>query len=164
MKRCQKCGQEYEDSARFCSRDGGNLEEIRDDLAETILKSANDKDESKPKGLLGKLLRHKTFKLLADEARDLTKATLSIVVEQTVRNRGSDLPEIPLAAVGAAVWVGKSAGDAVMFPVKLKKGKVIEIKAHRTPPGPWRVVEVRNLKVLLPLVQGKTARDDEEQL
>ena len=57
MKRCQKCGQEYEDSARFCSRDGGNLEEIRDDLAETILKSANDKDESKPKdSMIGRVL------------------------------------------------------------------------------------------------------------
>ena len=56
MKRCQKCGQEYEDSARFCSRDGGNLEPVVDDMAETVLVSPQENKDKPADSMIGRVL------------------------------------------------------------------------------------------------------------
>jgi hypothetical protein len=122
-----------------------------------------DSDRPRLKGFLGKLARKGVFKFLAKEGREITKAGLSIAVEQAVKDHDRPLPQIPLAAVPAALWLGRSEGELIVFPVKLKKKQVIEVKTRRTSPGPWRVVEVTNLQVLLPILQGKLSKPDEEQ-
>ncbi|MSQ47177.1 MAG: hypothetical protein EXR78_02125 [Deltaproteobacteria bacterium] len=122
-------------------------------------------EEEKPrlKGFLGKLARKGFFKFLAGDAREVTKAGLSIAVEQAVKDRDRPLPRIPLLAVPAALWLGRSEGELVVFPVKLKKEQLVEVKMRRTSPEPWRVVEVTNLKALLPALQRKLAKPDGEQ-
>ncbi|MCI0490539.1 MAG: protein kinase [Blastocatellia bacterium] len=56
MKRCQKCGQEYEDSARFCSRDGGNLEQVMDEMAETVIAPAQESADKPKDSMIGRVL------------------------------------------------------------------------------------------------------------
>jgi hypothetical protein len=125
--------------------------------------SPEDSGRPRLKGFLGKLERKGLFKFLAGEAREITKAGLSIAVEQAVKDRERPLPQIPLAAVPAALWLGRSEEDMIVFPVKLKNDQTVEVKTRRTSPGPWRVVEVTNLQVLLPILQRKLPKLDEDQ-
>ena len=125
--------------------------------------SPGDSSQPRLKGFLGKLERKGLFKFLVGEAREMTKAGLSIAVEQAVRDRDRPLPQIPLAAVPAALWLGRSEGEMIVFPVKLKNKQVVEVKTRRSSPGPWRVVEVTNLQVLLPILQRKLPKPDENQ-
>ena len=125
--------------------------------------TAEDSGRPRLKGFLGKLERKGIFKFLAGEAREITKAGLSIAVEQAVKDRDRLLPQIPLAAVPAVLWLGRSEGDMIVFPVKLKNAQTVEVKTRRTSPGPWRVMEVTNLQVLLPILQRKLSKPDEDQ-
>ncbi len=55
MKRCEKCGQEYENSARFCSRDGGNLIDVSNNLAETVV-APHEKPSGPQDPMIGRVL------------------------------------------------------------------------------------------------------------
>lgn len=150
---------DYETFSRYVDLDSV-LDHALDELG-----SSESGEEEKPrlKGFLGKLARKGLFKFLAGDAREVTKAGLSIAVEQAVKDRDRPLPQIPLAAVPAALWLGRSEGELVVFPVQLKDEQTIEVKMRRTSPNPWRVVEVTNLKVLLPARQRKLDKLHEEQ-
>jgi hypothetical protein len=87
---------------------------------------------------------------------------LEIVVEQTVKDREHPLPEIPAFAVVAALWQGHAEGDTLSFPVKVKKGQQIGVKTRQTPEGLWRVVEVANLRALLPTLKARHSTDQAE--
>lgn len=142
-----------------------DVDSVLDHALDELGEMKTDKREEPPlRGFLGKLLRKNVFKLLSGETRDITKAGLSMVVEQTVRDRDRPLPQIPFAAVAAALWLGHTEGDVGVLPVKVKKDKVVTIKVQRAPAGPWRVVEVSNLQVFLPMLQryiGKNHPDSE---
>ena len=117
-------------------------------------------EESTPPGPLAKALRKKgSLKDLAQGARGLVKASLEFVVEQSVKNPENQLPEIPASALVAALWAGRSEGDTVHFPIKVKKGDRIEVKARRAPEGHWRVVEVENLPAILPVLKSRSIRE-----
>ena len=79
----------------------------------------------------------------------MIKAGLEIVVEQTVEDRDHPPPQIPAFAVIGALWYRRTDSDTVSFPVKLRKGEQLEVKAQQTSAGLWRVVEVSNLPALL---------------
>ena len=150
---------DYETFSRYVDIDSV-LDHALDELG-----GAESGQEEKPrlKGFLGKLARKGLFKFLAGEAREVTKAGLSIAVEQAVKDRDRPLPQIPLWAVPASLWLGRSEGELVVFPVKLKKEQIVEVKMRHTSPEPWRVVAVTNLKVFLPAFQRKLAKPDEDQ-
>ncbi len=116
-----------------------------------------DPDELPLRGALGKMLRKGLLKDFAEGARSVVKAGLEIAVEQAVKNPESQLPEIPASAVLAALWTGRTDGDTVRFPIKVKKGERIEVQARQTPEGRWRVVEVENLPALLPALKARLA-------
>lgn len=109
--------------------------------------------ESAPRGFLGKLLKKGLSSSFAREAHEVVKAGVSIAVEQAVTDRHRPLPEIPAFAVIGALWQGHREEDTTAFPIKLKKGVRLEVKARQTPEGIWRVVEVANLSALLPLLR-----------
>lgn len=133
------------------------LDHALDEFTNLGTKSA---EESTAHGPLAKALRKKgLFKEFAQGARAMAKAGLEFVVEQSVKNPESQLPEIPASALVAALWVGRSAGDTVHFPLKVKKGNRIEVKARQTPEGRWRVVEIENLPTLLPALKSRSARE-----
>jgi hypothetical protein len=116
-----------------------------------------DPDELPLRGALGKMLRKGLLKDFAEGARAVVKAGLDIAVEQAVKNPESQLPEIPASALVAALWVGRADGDTVRFPIKVKKGDRIEVRARQTSEGRWRVVEVENLPALLPTLKSRLA-------
>lgn len=142
---------DYETFSRYVDVDSV-LDHALDELGAT---ESQGMEKPQLKGFLGKLARKGLFKFLAGDAREVTKAGLSIAVEQAIKDRERPLPQIPLLAVPAALWLGRSEGELVVFPVKLKKEQVVEVKMRRASPAPWRVVEVINLKVLLPAFQRK---------
>jgi hypothetical protein len=150
---------DYETFSRYVDIDSV-LDHALDELEE-----AESEGAAKPrfKGFLGKLARKGLFKFLTGEAREITKAGLSIAVEQAVKDRDRPLPQIPLFAVPAALWLGRSEGELVVFPVKLKDEQTVEVKMQRTPPEPWRVVAVTNLKVFLPTLQRKLEKLHKDQ-
>ncbi len=114
-----------------------------------------------PRGSLGKLLKKGFLRGLVSDARDIVKAGVEMAVEQAVRDPGRPLPEIPLFAVVAALWNGHAEEDVIRFPIKVKKGEMIEVKTQKSPAGVWRVVEVANLPALLPVL--KHHRSKQEQ-
>jgi hypothetical protein len=114
-----------------------------------------------PRGSLGKLLKKGFLKGLVSDARDIVKAGVEMAVEQAVRDRERPLPEIPFVAVIAALWNGHAEDDVIRFPIKVKKGEMIEVNTQKSPAGVWRVVEVTNLPSLLPLL--KHHRNKQEQ-
>jgi len=136
------------------------LDHALDELTGQGEKSA---EERPPHGSLAKALRKGLLKNFAREARDMVKAGLDIAVEQAVKDRESQLPEIPASAVVAALWAGRAEGDTANFPIKVKKGDQIEVKAHQTPEGLWRVVEIKNLPALLPSLKSRSAPEKTEQ-
>lgn len=150
---------DYETFSRYVDLDSV-LDHALDELG-----SSESGEGKKPrlKGFLGKLERKGLFKFLAGDAREVAKAGLSIAVEQAVKDRNRPLPQIPLVAVPAALWLGRSEGELVVFPVQLKNQQTIEVKMRRASPDPWRVVEVTNLKVLLPALQRKLDKLHEGQ-
>src|SRR5712691_3000605 len=92
------------------------LDHALDEFTDLGTKSA---EESTPHGPLAKALRKKgPLKDLAQGTRGLVKASLVFVVEQSVKNPESQLPEIPASALVAALWAGRSEGDTVHFPIK----------------------------------------------
>jgi hypothetical protein len=111
--------------------------------------------ESGPRGFLGKLLKRGLSSAFARETREVVKAGVSIAVEQAVSDRDRPLPQIPAFAVIGALWQGHTEEDTTAFPIKLKKGVRIEVKARQTSEGIWRVVEVANLSALLPLLRSE---------
>ncbi|MBI3801930.1 MAG: DUF2939 domain-containing protein [Deltaproteobacteria bacterium] len=116
-----------------------------------------DPDELPLRGALGNLLRKGPLKDFAQGVHAVVKAGLDIAVEQAVKNPESQLPEIPASALLATLWVGRADGDTVRFPLKVKKGDRIEVRARQTPAGRWRVVEVENLPALLPTLKSRLA-------
>jgi hypothetical protein len=116
-----------------------------------------DPGELPLRGTLGKMLRKGPLKDFAEGARAVVKAGLDIAVEQAIKNPDSQLPEIPASALLAALWVGRAEGDTVRFPIKVKKGDRIEVRARQTPEGRWQVVEVENLPALLPTLKSRLA-------
>jgi hypothetical protein len=136
------------------------LDHALDELTGQGEKSA---EEPTPRGSLAKALRKGLLKNFARETRAVVKASLEIVVEQAVKNRESQLPEIPASAVVATLWVGRAEGDTANFPIKVKKGDQIEVKARQTPEGLWRVVEIENLSALLPSLKSRSAPEKTEQ-
>jgi hypothetical protein len=150
---------DYEIFSRYLDIDSV-LDHALDELGEA---ESEEREKPRLKGFLGKLARKGLFKFLTGEAREVTKAGLSIAVEQAVKDRDRPLPQIPLWAVPASLWLGRSEGELVVFPVKLKKEQVVEVKMRRTLPEPWRVVAVTNLKVLLPPLQRKLAKPEEDR-
>jgi hypothetical protein len=150
---------DYETFSRYVDIDSV-LDHALDELGEA---ESGQAEKPRLKGFLGKLARKGLFKFLTGEAREVTKAGLSIAVEQAVKDRDRPLPQIPLFAVPAALWLGRSEGELIVFPVKLKNKQTVEVKMHRTPPEPWRVVEVTSLQTLLPILQRKLAKPDEDR-
>jgi hypothetical protein len=142
---------DYETFSRYVDIDSV-LDHALDELGEA---ESGQAEKPRLKGFLGKLTRKGLFKFLTGEAREVTKAGLSIAVEQAVKDRDRPLPQIPLVAVPAALWLGRSEGELVVFPVKLKKEQIVEVKVRRTPPEPWRVVAVTNLQIIFPVLQRK---------
>lgn len=119
-------------------------------LAELSDRNSHDED-ARPRNPLEKFLRKKVLKgLLNDTTQGLAKAGLAIVIEQVVRDRSRPLPEIPAAAVVVALWQGRTEDGVASFPVKVKKGRIIEIRARQNSSGVWRIVEIENLLALLP--------------
>jgi hypothetical protein len=150
---------DYELFTRYVDVDSV-LDHALDEL--TNLESKNS-EESTAHGPLAQALRKKRpFKEFAEGARAMAKAGLEFVVEQSVKNRENQLPEIPASALVAALWVGRAEGDTVRFPIKVKKGARVEVKARRTPEGLWRVVEVENLPALLPALKPRSTREKTE--
>lgn len=115
--------------------------------------------ESAPRGLFGKLLKKGLSGAFAQQAREVMKAGVSIAVEQAVTDRDRPLPQIPAFAVIGASWQGHTEEDTTAFPIKLKKGVRLEVKARQTSEGVWRVVEVANLSALLPLLRAEQSLD-----
>jgi hypothetical protein len=143
------------------------LDHAIDDFA---TQGKTDPNEFPLRGTLGKLLRKGPLKDFAEGARAVVKAGLDIAVEQAVKNPESQLPEIPASALLAALWVGRADEDTVRFPIKVKKGERIEVRARQTPEGRWQVVEVENLPALLPTLKSRFAakrtkpqREDREE-
>lgn len=101
-------------------------------------------------GFLGKLMRKGLFKLLTGEAREVTKAGLSLFIEQTVKDRDRPPPHIPLTAPLAAWWLAQRDGESARVTFAGRKNQPIDVTMQRTPEGVWRVVAVSNLQVFLP--------------
>ena len=128
------------------------LDHALDELTETTEGSAQ---EPAPRGPLAGALRKGFLKNFARGARPVIKAGLEIAVAQTVKDRDRPLPEIPALAVIGALWYGRADGDTVSFPVKVKRGEQIEVRARQAPEGLWRVVEVSNLSAFLPTLKSR---------
>lgn len=138
-----------------------DVESVLDHAFHEVTVGAQTEDpDAKPRGALAKLFRKGILKEFAQEAREVMKAGAAIALEQVVRNRERPLPEIPPFAVVAALWVGETEGDSVRFPVKIKKGKQIEIRARQDAAGLWRVVEITNLPALLPALRRLHAKQE----
>jgi hypothetical protein len=150
---------DYETFSRYVDIDSV-LDHALDELREA---GSGQAEKPRLKGFLGKLARKGLFKFLTGEAREVTKAGLSIAVEQAVKDRDRPLPQIPLWAVPASLWLERAEGELVVFPVKLKDEQTVEVKMRRTSSEPWRVVVVTNLKVLLPTLQRKLEKLHEDQ-
>jgi hypothetical protein len=120
-------------------------------------------EEPSPRGLLGRVLRKGFFKDLARETRPVMKAGLEILIEQAIKDPDRSLPQIPAIAVIGALWHGTRQEDTVSFPVKLQKGKEIEVKVRQAPEGLWRVVQVSNLSALIPALQPRQATNRAEK-
>src|SRR5439155_16181058 len=116
-------------------------------LDEVVENKEKSPEEPAPQGPLARALR------IARHARKVIKAGLEVAVEQTVKDRDHPPPQIPALAVIGALWYGRADGDTVSFPVKVKKGKQLEVTARQTPEGLWRVVQVSNLSALLPTLK-----------
>ncbi len=119
-------------------------------------------EEQPPRGALARALRKGLLKNFARDARAVVKAGVEIAVEQAVKDQKSQLPEIPASAVFAALWAGRAEGDTRSFPLKVKRGNQIEVKARQTPEGLWRVVEIENLPALLPALKSRFAPEQAE--
>jgi hypothetical protein len=122
------------------------LDHALDELAAPRSKSG---EEPPSHGPLGKLLKKGLLKDFMRDAREVVKAGLAIAVEQAIRDHERPLPEIPAAAVVAALWRGQEEDGVTRFPVKVRKGEMIEVRARKAPSGIWRVVEITNLPALL---------------
>jgi len=122
-------------------------------LGELTGGSQTSEEKTKPRGALAKLFRKGILKKFARDAHEIMKAGASIAVEQAIRNQERPLPEIPLSAVAAALWIGKTEGESMVFPVKVKKKQQIDIRVRKNDLGTWRVVEVSNLPALLPALR-----------
>lgn len=116
--------------------------------------------EPAPRGALGKLFKKGILKNFVRDAREVVKAGLEIALEQAVKDQEHPLPEIPAFTVVAALWHGPVDDDVVTFPVKVKKGGEIEIKARQAQDGLWRVVEISNLRALLPALKHFKAKEE----
>ena len=132
------------------------LSEFADDLEKKATKSL-------PPGPLAKALGKGLLKRFAREAGEIAKAGLEIAVEQAIKDPDRQLPEIPTFAIVGALWQGRTEGDLVSFPVKVKKRGQIEVKMQRSSEGVWRVVEVENLPVLVPALQPRQPGEQQPQ-
>lgn len=130
------------------------LDHALDEVAANVQERAT---ASAPRGPLAKALRKGFLKHLAREAREITKAGLTIAVEQAVTDPECQLPEIPAVAVVGALWQGHHDGDLVSFPVQVKKGGQVAVKMRQNTAGTWQVVEVTNLSALFPTLRSRTA-------
>jgi hypothetical protein len=119
--------------------------------------------ESHPHGPLAKAFRKGFLKRFAHEAGEIAKAGLGMAVEQAIKDPDRQLPEIPAFAIVGALWQGRTEGDMVSFPVKVKKRGQIEVKMQRSSGGVWRVVEVENLPVLVPALKSRQSQEQQQQ-
>ncbi len=128
-----------------------DIESVLDHALEDLNDRRSRDEDAQPRNPLEKFLRKKILKgLLNDATAGLAKAGLEIVIEQVVRDTSRPLPEIPAVAVLAALWQGHTEDGVASFPVKVKKGRTIDIRARQNSAGVWRVVEIDNLPALLP--------------
>lgn len=128
-----------------------DVESVLDHALEDLNDRRERDEDARPRNPLEKFLRKKVLKgWLNDATAGLATAGLEIVIEQIVRDTSRPLPEIPAVAVLAALWQGRTEDGVASFPVKVKKGRTIEIKAQQNSAGVWRVVEIENLPALLP--------------
>ena len=128
-----------------------DVDKVLDHTLDELGNSRTDGGEDAPLGgFLGKLMRKGVFKLLTGEAREVTKAGLSMFIEQAVRDRDRLPPQIPMIAPIAAWWLAQRDGDIARLTFQAKKDKPIDVTMQRTPEGVWRVVAVSNLQIFLP--------------
>lgn len=123
------------------------LDHTLDELGNT---QADEGGDVSGGGFLGKLLRKEVFKLLSGEAREVTKAGLSMFVEQMVKDRDRPPPQIPAVAPLAAWWIAQREGDTARLTFETKEDKPVDVTMQRTPEGIWRVVAISHLQVFLP--------------
>ncbi|MGE0823425.1 MAG: hypothetical protein AB7G75_27295 [Candidatus Binatia bacterium] len=109
-------------------------------------------------GLLDKLLRKGVAKLLLGEAREVTKAAFSIVIEQAVKDPQRQPPNLPLFASLGAWLIAKRDGDTAQLDFEVKN-KPIQIAMQRTPEGIWRIVTISNLQVFFPKLENQILRN-----
>lgn len=128
------------------------IDHALDDLAEGDTQGLT---EDAPRDLLSGLFGKRVLKDLARGVRPLMKAGIAIAVEQAVKDQDRPLPQIPFFAVIGALWYGSAEEDRVSFPIKLKKGKHIAVKAKQAPNGVWRVDEVDDMRTLLSTIKSR---------
>lgn len=144
---------DYTTFARYVDLDSV-LDYALDDLAADVQERAT---EPPLPGSLAKALRKGLLKHFAGDARELTKAGLTIAVEQAVTDPNRQLPQIPIFAVVAALWRGDRDDDLVRFAIPVKKGGQVVVQLRQIPAGTWRVVAVTNLAALFPLLRSSPA-------
>jgi Protein of unknown function (DUF2939) len=140
---------DYELLSRYVDMDKV-LDSTLDELGNS---GADEEGDVSLGGVLGKLMRKGVFELLAGEAREVTKAGLSLFIEQAVKDRDRLPPHIPAVAPIAAWWLAQRDGDTARLTFRTKKDKSIDVTMQRTPEGIWRVVAVSNLRMFLPKLQ-----------
>jgi hypothetical protein len=91
-----------------------DVDKVLDYTLDELGNSPDDADNASLGGLLGKLMRKGLFKLLAGEAREVTKAGLSLFVEQAVKDSGRPPPQISAIAPVAAWWLAQRDGDTLV--------------------------------------------------
>ncbi|MBM4255832.1 MAG: hypothetical protein FJ147_08035 [Deltaproteobacteria bacterium] len=130
-----------------------DVDKVLDYTLDELGSSGNDGKEISLGGFLGKLMRKGLFKLLTGEAREVTKAGLSLFVEQAVKDPDRPPPDIPAIAPVAAWWLAQREGDTARLTFETKHDQPINVTLQRTPEGVWRVVAISNLQVFLPKLQ-----------
>jgi len=126
------------------------VDQVLDHTLDELGNGQLDEEDIALGGFLGKLMRKGFFKLLSGEAREVTKAGLSLFIEQAVKDRNRLPPQIPVVAPMVAWWFAQRDGDTARLTFETKKSKSIDVMMQRTPEGVWRVVAVSNLQVFLP--------------
>ena len=119
---------------------------------------ADGLSEHSVSGFLDKLLRKGVAKLLLGEAREVTKAAFSIVIEQAVKDPQRRPPNLPLLASFGAWLLAKRDGDAARLDFEVKN-KPIQIAMQRSPEGIWRIVTISNLQVFFPNLENHFLRN-----
>ncbi|MCS6927211.1 MAG: DUF2939 domain-containing protein [Candidatus Binatia bacterium] len=137
-----------------------DLDSVLDHALDEV--AAEVQDRSTPPSLPQSFAKALRKGLRQGFARELTKAGLTIAVEQAVTDPNRQLPQIPALAVVAALWSGDREGDLIHFSVPIKKGRQVAVEMRQTSAGTWRVVAVTHLSALFPALRSRTAPSVQE--